>query len=319
MEFRSLGKGITVVIPSIGRLSLKDLLFSIHLDKSLHQHEIIIVVNSKLIKDLKIKYEEYKCLIFIAQDSNNISKSRNIGIAASKHEVISLIDDDDLWIDGRAKIFSDLLLSSPESIVFGSTRFINSTSGKEKTLGKMQSVNMVKYTKQFKTHYLAREKYFLQVGNCAFLNQLNPPPFNENLRYLEDQIWILNSLSCGFKVFQTSEITLNYYFSRSRSNARWNIDTEQEICRVLSSVEKKLSKKYINRKSLKSIALSGDKIKLVQSRQAIQENLGKDTLNRFSILLFLIVARLVDFANLCRLKFEKTLTKLRTSKTPEKS
>lgn len=306
MKFRSLRKGITVVIPSVGRLSLQDLLLSIHLDKSLRQHETIIVVNSKLIKELKIKYEEYRCLRFIAQDFSNISKSRNIGIAASEHEVISLIDDDDLWIDGRAKIFSDLLLSTPESIVFGSTRFMNSTSGKERTLGKMQSVDMVKYTKQFKTHYLAREKYFLQVGNCAFLNQLNPPPFNENLQYLEDQIWVLNSLSCGFKVFQTSELTLNYYFSRDRSNARWNIETEQEIFRVLSNVEKKLSKKYINRKSLKSIALSGDKIKLAQSRQAIQESFGPNTLNGFSILLFSIVARLVAFANLHRNKFEKS-------------
>ena len=305
MKFRSIGKGITIVIPSIGRLSLKGLLLSIHLDKSLHQHETLIVVESKLIKDLKIKYKEYRCLKFIAQDSNNISKSRNIGIAASKHKVISLIDDDDLWIDGRAKIFSDFLLSSPESIVFGSTRFMNSISGRERTLGKKQSIDMEKYIKQFKTHYLARERYFLQVGNCAFLNQLNPPPFNENLQYLEDQIWILNSLSCGFKVFQTSELTLKYYFSRDRSNARWNIETEQEIYRVLGDVERNLSKKYINRKSLKSIALSGNKIKFTESRQAIQENLGRNTLNVFSILLFSTVTRLVAFANLCQLKFEK--------------
>ncbi len=305
MKFRSFKKGISVVIPSIGRTSLKDLLLSIHLDKSLRQHETIIVVNPKLIKDLKIKYKEYRCLRFIAQDFNNISKSRNIGIATSKHEVISLIDDDDLWIDGRAKIFSDFLISRPDSIVFGSARFINTASGKERTLGRMQNVDTVKYLKQFKTHYLAKERYFLQVGNCAFLNQLNPPPFNEKLRYLEDQIWILNSLNCGFKVFQTSELTLNYHFSRDRSNARWNIETEQELCRVLSDVEKKLSKIYINRKSLKSIALSGDKLKLAQSMQAIQENLGPNILNEFSIVLFSIVAKLVAFTNLCRLRFKK--------------
>ena len=64
---------------------------------------------------------------------------------------------------------------------------------------------------------------------------------------------------------------------------------------------------YINRKSLKSIAISGDKIKLAQARQAIQANLGSNTLNRFSILSFSIVARLVAFANLCRFKFKKML------------
>ena len=308
------------MIPSIGRLSLKNLLHSIHLDKSLRQHETIIVVNSKFINKLKIDYKEYKCLKFIRQDSNNISMSRNIGIAAANYEVITLIDDDDLWIDGRAKIFSDFLLATSNSIIFGSTRFINSTSGKEKTLGKKQSIDSLKYINQFKTFYLARERYFLHVGNCAFLNQSNPPLFNENLSYLEDQIWILNSLISGFKVFQTSELTLKYFFSRDRSNARWNIETEKELYRVLGNVERDLSEKYINRKSLKSIALSGDKVKLRKSRQAIQENLEPNIINRFSILSFSLVARLVALTNLFIVKLPNNHSiKLRSSRTSDSS
>jgi glycosyltransferase involved in cell wall biosynthesis len=320
MKNKSIRKGITIVIPSIGRMSLKNLLHSIHLDKSLRHHETIIVVNSKFFKELKIDYKEYKCLKFIAQNSNNISKSRNIGIAAAKYEIITLIDDDDLWIDGRVKIFSDFLSSTPKSIVFGSTRLINSTSGKEKTLGKTQSVDRMQYINQFKTPYLAREKYFLHVGNCAFLNKLNLPPFNEDLLYLEDQMWILNSLICGFKVFQTSELTLKYFFSRSRSNARWNIETEKEIYRVLGHIERDLSEKYINRKSLKSIALSGDKIKLEKSRQAIQKKLDPNTLNRFSILFFSLVVRLVALTDLFILKLgNNNSTKLKSSKNSDKS
>jgi hypothetical protein len=48
--------GISIIVPSIGRESLEKLLVSIHLDKTLNKHEIVIVSNAKISADLKIKY-----------------------------------------------------------------------------------------------------------------------------------------------------------------------------------------------------------------------------------------------------------------------
>ena len=127
-EKLSSSSSISIIIPSIGRPSLSKLLKAIHLDKSLKKHEIIIVINSQILKEVVDKYKKYQCVRFIAQDISSISKSRNKGITAAKFNIISLIDDDDLWVNGRTKIFYEALLIKPNSIVFGSAIFISNNN-----------------------------------------------------------------------------------------------------------------------------------------------------------------------------------------------
>ena len=293
MTHKSLQKGISIVIPSIGRPSLKKLLQSIHSDVSLNKHEILIIVHSKLIPELSNQYKKYKCIKFVSQNVENISKSRNRGIATARNEIISLIDDDDLWVGSRVKNLSKLLRNSSKLIVFGSVKLIDTQFSYEKIKGKRQKVNLNNYIKQFSTLPIVKEKYFLHVGSCAFLTQNRPPIFNENLTYLEDQIWILKSLVQGFTVVQISDVTLEYYFSRYRSNLRWNIATEKQIYNTLKETDIFLSKKYINRKSLRSLALSGDKSKFREARSAILRNFDSDIVSNRSILFFTLVVNLM--------------------------
>jgi glycosyltransferase involved in cell wall biosynthesis len=293
MTHRIFQKGISIVIPSIGRPSLEKLLESIHSDVSLNKHEILIVVHSKLIPELNNQYKKYKCIKFVVQNDENISKSRNRGIATARNEIISLIDDDDLWVGDRVKNLSKLLQNSSKLIVFGSVKLINTQFSSKKIKGKRQKVDLRNYIKQFSTLPIAKEKYFLHVGSCAFLAQNRPPTFNENLSYLEDQIWILKSLIQGFTVLQISDVTLEYHFSRHRSNFRWNIATEKQIYNTLKETDICLSKKYINRKSLKSLALSGDKPKFREARSAIQQNFDSYIVNNRSILFFTLLVNLM--------------------------
>lgn len=295
MIFEKSIPGITIIIPSIGRESLKPLLHSIHQDSSLVHHEILIIVNSRLIKDLNTKYIAYKCLKFIAQDISNISKSRNLGIALANNEIITLIDDDDLWVNRRAETFINLLSTNSELIVFGSADFINTFNGKVKKLGRSQEVTLKDFLNQFQTFYISRERFFLHVGNCAFLRDSQIPTFNEKLAYLEDQIWILESLVSGFKVLQTAEITLKYFFSRNRSNNRWNIESEKEIYYCLIKLNQNLAKNYINRKSLKSIAISGDKVRFAEAKSLIQNFFGSNILKSFSIIFYSLIVYLSSF------------------------
>jgi glycosyltransferase involved in cell wall biosynthesis len=290
-------KGITIIIPSIGRESLKPLLHSIHLDSSLIHHEILVIVNSRLIDSLSTQHKAYECLKFIAQDVPSISKSRNLGIASAHNEMISLIDDDDLWINGRFKSFMNLLSVNSASIVFGSADFIDTLSGKSKKLGRSQEVTLKDFLNQFQTFYVAKEKYFLHVGNCAFLRNPHIPTFNEKLAYLEDQIWVLESLLSGFKVLQASEITLTYFFSRNRSNNRWNIENEKEIYEILSNLDKNLARNYINRKSLKSLAVSGNKFQFAEAKKAIRNFYGPKISKRISLSFYSLI---VYLARLCK-------------------
>ena len=221
--------GMSIIVPSIGRESLEKLLVSIHLDKTLNRHEIVIVSSVKISADLKIKYNKYKCIKFVEQNHKNISKSRNIGIQLSSFSIISLIDDDDLWVNGRANLFYNALRGGSCTVIFGSSNFYSGSLNKKTKRGKEQVIDFASFIQQFNPKIFSKQKYFLQVGNCAFKRNEKIPEFNEELSYLEDQIWILELLQNGFIVKQIAESTLDYFFSRERSNNRWNIDTEKAI------------------------------------------------------------------------------------------
>ena len=256
MSTKELSKGISIVIPTIGRDSLTNVLTSIHLDETLIQHEVVIVANSKICKKIKQSYHQYKCIKLVIQEKANISKSRNKGILNSKFNTISPIDDDDLWVNGRAKLFQDKLQIDKNAVVFGSAQFNVAGRDRKNRLGSNQRINFEEYVKIFNPKILSKQDFFLQVGNCAFIKNMQLPKFNEKIAYLEDQIWILELLQKGFVVNQIEEITLEYFFSRERANHRWDIVTEKEIFTCLNEIDIFLARKYVFKRSLKSLALS---------------------------------------------------------------
>lgn len=256
MSTKKLSKGISIVIPTIGRDSLTNVLTSIHLDETLIQHEIVIVANSKICQKIKQSYSEYKCIKLVIQEKASISKSRNKGILHSKFNTISPIDDDDLWVNGRTKLFQDKLQINGNTVVFGSARFNIIGRNMKNQLGSNQRINYEDYIKIFNPKILSKQDFFLQVGNCAFMKNTQLPKFNEKIAYLEDQIWILDLLQKGFAVNQIKEITLEYFFSRERANCRWDIVTEKEIFMRLNKIDLFLARKYVFKRSLRSLALS---------------------------------------------------------------
>ena len=256
MSTKELSKGISIVIPTIGRDSLTNVLTSIHLDDTLIQHEVVIVASTEICKKIKQNYRGYKCIKLVTQEKANISKSRNKGILNSKFNTISPIDDDDLWVNGRAKLFQDKLQIDKNAVVFGSAQFNVAGRDRKNQLGSNQRINFEEYVKVFNPKILSKQDFFLQVGNCAFRKNKDLPKFNEKIAYLEDQIWTLDLLQKGFAVNQIEEITLEYFFSRERANLRWDIVTEKEIFTRLNKIDLSLARKYVFKRSLKSLSLS---------------------------------------------------------------
>jgi glycosyltransferase involved in cell wall biosynthesis len=277
--------GISIIVPSIGRETLEKLLVSIHLDKTLNKHEIVIVSNAKISADLKIKYSKYKCINFVEQNHENISKSRNMGIQLSSFSIISMIDDDDLWVNGRANFFYNALRGGSRTVVFGSSNFYSGKLNKKIKRGKEQVIDFASFIQQFNPKIFSKQKYFLQVGNCAFKRNEKIPEFNEELSYLEDQIWILELLQNDFIVTQIAESTLDYFFSRERSNNRWNIGTEKAIYRYILNIDSVIARKYIYKRSLKSLAISPNRRAYINAKIEIKKTFKVDNRGKISILL----------------------------------
>jgi glycosyltransferase involved in cell wall biosynthesis len=277
--------GISIIVPSIGRESLEKLLVSIHFDETLNKHEIVIVSSTEISTQLKMKYNKYPCIKFVEQNQKNISKSRNMGIQSSSFSIISLIDDDDLWVNGRAHFFNNALQDQSCTVVFGSTNFYSGSFNKKTKRGKEQVINFDSFFRQFNPKILSKQKYFLQVGNCAFRRNDKILEFNEELSYLEDQIWILDLLQNNFIVKQIGESTLDYFFSRERSNNRWNIDTEKAIYRYILSIDSVTARKYIYKRSLKSLAISPNRRAFINAKTEIKKTFKADCKDEISILL----------------------------------
>lgn len=251
--------GISIIIPITRIHSLSLLLNSIHVDKTLINHEILLVGNHKLKSATDKLKHKFSCIRFVEQNEKNVSLSRNIGLDRSKFKLVSFIDDDDIWLNNRTKIFVEELNFENDTIIFGSSFFINKEKKKIRVISNSGSIKISSFRTQFIAPLYKRQRYFLQVGNCAFFKSEKIPAFRENLSYLEDQIWVYEALLAGIKVKQSMAITLNYNFSRKRAVDRWSLQNETSLHQCLESFEVGLGDKYIAKTSLKSLAISGDK------------------------------------------------------------
>jgi hypothetical protein len=280
---------ISIVIPSIGNRGIFELLRSIHADTSLGAHEILIVCNSKTITALLDLSREHTCIKFIEQNIMSVSISRNLGISSSKYEQVSLIDDDDEWAHGRARHLVGALQANPRCIVFGSTRLFDQKSKHVTFKIRDQIIKKENFSKQFKRQIFLKQKYFLQVGNCIFNKTQVRPRFRENLNYLEDQIWILESLNSGVCIKQISNVTLNYNFSRARSSHRWSIVNEKNVWSILNNLSPKLGDKYIANVSLKSLAIDLSFVKFKEAKKDVKQNFSLNLNSKIKILFLTIL------------------------------
>jgi hypothetical protein len=264
--------GISIIIPITRIYSLSLLLNSIHADKTLINHEILLVGNHKLRGATTELKNEFSCIRFVEQNEKNVSLSRNLGLDQSKFKLVSFIDDDDIWLNNRTKIFVETLNHENNTIIFGSSFFINKEKKKIRVISNSGSIKISDFRNQFITPFYKRQKYFLQVGNCAFLKSEKVPAFRENLSYLEDQIWVYEALLAGVQVNQSIAITLHYNFSRKRAVERWSLQNEIILHQCLESFEVGLGDKYIMKTSLKSLAISGDKKAFLLATKSINSH-----------------------------------------------
>jgi len=290
----NIDRGISIIIPTIGRESIKNLIKSIHSDSTLKKHELIIIGSSIAINKIFNLVKEYNCIRFVEQNVSSVSLSRNIGINHAKQELISLIDDDDLWLEKRTQTFKEATNTYDKSIIFGSASIVDQKNNKLTHSIKEKEITKSDLINQFRRPFFLKQKYFLQVGNCAFLKKISVPKFRENLVYLEDQIWVFDSLNSGVQVRQIKDLTIRYNFSRERSNVRWSISNEKHIFITLNELVPKLGSNYIANSSLKSLAISPNKQKFASARKDLFDNFTFGKVDRLRFLALSAINLLVN-------------------------
>ena len=154
---------LSVIIPTTGNENMEFLLRSIHADSTLRNHEVIIVGAAEALNKISKLFSEYTCIKKVEQNIPNVSLSRNLGISHAKLKYVSLIDDDDLWLDERTGKLLQAISINPNSIVFGSALFVDERTNKVRYKIYQQQVNRLDVLNQFNRPFFLKQKYFLQV------------------------------------------------------------------------------------------------------------------------------------------------------------
>jgi glycosyltransferase involved in cell wall biosynthesis len=270
------------------------LLKSIHADSTLKKHEIIVVGSTDALNKIHNLFPEYACINKVEQNIPNVSLSRNLGISQAKLKYISLIDDDDLWLDKRTGKLLQAVGISPSCIIFGSALFVDERTNKARYKIYEQQVSRLDVLNQFNRPFFLKQKQFLQVGNCAFSRELQMPKFREELHYLEDQIWILDALNLGIGIKQVRNLTINYKFSRERANKRWSVVNEKNIYKILNQAVPKLGNKYISHTSLKSLAISSGRKRFISAKKDLLDNFDFGPIDKLRFLMLSIINIMVN-------------------------
>jgi hypothetical protein len=285
---------LSIVIPTTGNENMNLLLKSIHADSTLQNHEVIVVGSADALNKIDNLFPVYACINKVEQNIPNVSLSRNLGISQAKLKYISLIDDDDLWLDKRTRGLLQAVGVNPSYIIFGSALFVDERTNEVSYKIYEQQVNWSDLLNQFNRPFFLKQKQFLQVGNCAFSRELVIPNFREELHYLEDQIWILDALSSGVGVKQVRNLTIKYKFSRERSNKRWSITNEKNIYKILNQAVPKLGNKYISHISLKSLAISSDRKRFISAKKDLLDNFDCGLKDKLRFLMLSIINIMVN-------------------------
>lgn len=297
--------GISIVIPTVGRLSLVECINSIHLDPTLGTHEVLVVTYDFLDDSIIKLLDRYECIKYIKVKKKNVSFSRNVGITSSNLKIISFIDDDDIWLPHRSNALEENLSNESNLVVFGSARIKQSDNDIELLISQNKNFNINDFISNFSRNIYSFQAFFLQVGNCALLNQKNIPKFREELGYLEDQIWIFELLLNNWKVMQTKTVTLLYHFSRGRSNLRWKIETEIKIIEILEMLMPGVGKKYLENVSLKSIAISGNYLHFINSKNKLEAKYKFSLVGRMKIYQLGLLCIAINILSLSKVRFRK--------------
>jgi glycosyltransferase involved in cell wall biosynthesis len=249
---KSVIPSISIIIPYVSDSEVLNAIKSIHKDVSLQSHEIILVLDNKklsFIPDLNIGCDCTKSIRNLGLPGPAGARNRGTEIACG--ELISFLDSDDTWLNGRYADLSSVALENKNAIVFG-----KHIRNKIFAFRALRILSLRKIKLNFQRRPYQRHILDLQVGNVVF-HRNNFIPFNENMKYGEDRIWVLENALRGNVVIQVNKLTLEYFFSRPRANSRWDYVVELEISSYLDSIQKGLGKKYLSRESLRSFAYIG--------------------------------------------------------------
>jgi len=214
-----MGSTVTVVIPTIGRLSLAKSIQSA-INQS-HLVEKILVVDDSPAQDTQVISNSIVQVIRTG-GSKGPAYSRNAGMGISKSQWIAFLDDDDFWLPIHIKKLLSFCTLNNLDAAYSSAIVNGRVRPSELYDGKVNPMVQIYGSKKWGKTKL----YFPTPGLIISRNVVAHLPFNNNMFERED-LWFAHKLyEYQFKIAQSSDATTVINQNSTRSIKRTSVESD---------------------------------------------------------------------------------------------
>lgn len=227
--------GVTVVIPTINRASLGDVLNSV-IGQSHQPYDVIIVDDSK---DQSVKSSVFR--VIRTGGLMGVSKARNLGMHQVTTEFIALLDDDDKW----HKEYLEKQLMHIESLGIDFSITAANVNGHDRPKTPLR-VGVDPFELLYGKPHILRSNAYLPTSAYLFRTKMiERLTFDESITDRENLNFVWNSFKMNYKIHQDSEplVTINY--STKDSLSRINVTQEINWYRFLKNLNKDWGENFL--------------------------------------------------------------------------
>jgi len=224
---------ISVIIPSIGRESLKSAIDSVLL-QSMEIYEVIVVLS---LPRLFVTHADKKVKFIQANTFRSISNARNTGLAhiSSVTDFVAFCDDDDLWLKDKIAIQLDAIQSNGWDVCLTSATLVNQR-GDSIVRPSNVYTGVTSPLRFIYSFFGPRVRYFPFPSLLINVKSLQGLKFDENLNEREDLMFLQDLFESNAKIGQLQQPLIQIDSSPSRSIRRVSIAEDIKWFRRLSTI-----------------------------------------------------------------------------------
>jgi hypothetical protein len=287
-------RSLTVLIPSIGRTSIKSAIEGILVSNN---NQIIILAHGKEAYAKLLSWNRLsRVKVLECEESLSISDLCNIGLKHVSSEFFTFFSDDDIWSLGKSEALIETLNDNPKAdIAVGRTEEIQQ-------LKKRIRPNVLICPNEPVLEYLYGQPVFLSNKKYlalqdAVMRKGRYPQFRSGLNVYEDILWLADSQKMGRQIHGINKIVSAKYPSLKRSNDRQNPHSVKNMYTEIRQFNENVAKSYFRYHAIRACVGIGD-IRMFLSILRVRANTGVIGIIDFVVVpIQLTIIMIVKFKN----------------------
>jgi glycosyltransferase involved in cell wall biosynthesis len=226
---------VTVIIPTVNRASLFDVLNSV-IGQTFQGYEVVIVDDSK---EQSVESEEFN--VIRTGGLVGVSKARNLGMSCVDTEFTALLDDDDHW---KPEYLEKQLMNIDRlEIDFGITGAVVNGQRRPRTSLKP---GMDPYELLYGKPHILRSHAYLPTSAYLFkTNILEKVKFDESITDRENLKFVWDCFKNNSKVYQDPQALVTIDYSSKNSLSRINAQQEIQWAQYLKDKNETWSENFL--------------------------------------------------------------------------